>query len=45
MLTVLIDQIEHLNNFSIQSYCVGQVCVTNEIIQLNELKLNDKNRS
>ena len=27
-----IDQIEHIDNFSIKSYCVGQVFVTNEII-------------
>ena len=44
MFTVLIDQIEHLNNSSIQSYCVGLVYETNEIIQFNEQKLIDKNR-
>ena len=44
MFTGLIDQIAHLNNSTIQSYCVGQVYVTNEIIQFGERKLIDKNR-
>ena len=44
MFNVLIDQIEHLNNSSIQSYFVGQICVTNEIIQFSERKLIDKSR-
>ena len=44
MFTVLIDQIEHLDNSSIKSYCVGQVYVTNEIIQFSERKLIDKVR-
>ena len=43
MFTVLIDQIEHHNNSVIQNYCVGQVYVTNEIIQFSERKLIDKN--
>ena len=43
MFTVLIDQIEHLNDLFIQSYYVGQVYVTNEIIRFNERKLVDKN--
>ena len=43
MFTVLNDQIEHLDNSSIQSYCVGKVFVTNEIIQFSEQKLVDKN--
>ena len=42
MFTVLIDQIEHLDNFSTQSFCVKQIYVTNEIIQFSELI--DKNR-
>ena len=44
MFTVLIDQIEDLDNFSIQSYCVGQVNETNEIIQFSKQKLIDQNR-
>ena len=44
MFNVLIDQIKHLDNFSIESYCAGQVYVTNEIIQFSERKLIDKNR-
>ena len=43
MFTVLIDQIEHFNNFFIQSCCVGHV-KTNEIIQFSEQKLIDKNK-
>ena len=42
MFTVSIDHIEHLDNLSIQSYCVGQVYVTYEIIQFSEQKLIDK---
>ena len=38
MVTVLFDQIEHLNNPSIQSYGVVLVHVTNELIQFNEQK-------
>ena len=44
MFAVLIGQIEHLDSSSIRSYCVGQVYVTNEIIQFNEQKLIDKIR-
>ena len=45
MFAVLIDQIEHLDNFStLQTYCVGQVYLTNEIIQFSERKVIDKNR-
>ena len=44
MFAVLINQIEHLSNSSIRSYCVGQVYVTNEIIQLSEQKLINKNK-
>ena len=36
MFTVLIDQIENLNNSSMQSYCLGQVYVTIGIIQFGE---------
>ena len=43
MFIVMIDQIEHLNNFSIQSYFVEQDYVTNELIQYSEQKLIDKN--
>ena len=43
MFSVLIDQIEYINNFSIKSCCVGQVYVINEIIQFSEQKLIDKN--
>ena len=42
MFTVLIDQTEQLNNSPIQSYCVGQVYVTNKIVQFSEQKLIDK---
>ena len=41
--TVRID-IEHFDNSSTQSYCAGQVYVTNEIVQFSERKLIDKNR-
>ena len=44
MLTVLIDQIEHLDNFSMRSYYVRQLYGTNEIIQFSERKLIDINR-
>ena len=44
MFIVLIDQIEHLDDSSTQNYCVGQVYVTNEIIQFSEQKLIDKNK-
>ena len=42
MLTVIIDQIDYRDNSAKQSYCVGQVYVTNEIIQFSEQKLIDK---
>ena len=44
MFAVLIGQIEHLDSSSVRSYCVGQVYVTNEIIQFNEQKFIDKIR-
>ena len=44
MFTVLIDHIEHLHDSSSQSYCVGQVNVTNEMIQFSERKLIYRNR-
>ena len=44
MFTVLIDQIEHLDSFFIQSYCVGQVYRINGTIQFSERKLNERNR-
>ena len=42
MFTILFNQIEHLDNFSIQSYCVEQFYLTNEIIQFSERKLINK---
>ena len=44
MFTLLIDQIEHVDNSSKQSCCVGQVYEVNEIIQLGKQKLIDKNK-
>ena len=44
MFTVLIGQIEYLDNSFIQSYRVGQFYETNEIIQLSEQKLIGKQR-
>ena len=44
MFIVLIEQIEHLDNSSIQSYFVGQVYETNEIIQFCDRELIDKSR-
>ena len=44
MLTVLIDQNEHFDNFSVQRYCVKRVYVTNAIIQYSKRKLIHKNK-
>ena len=39
MFTALINQIAHRGKSSVQSYCVGQIYVTNEIIQFIDRKL------
>ena len=42
MFPVSNDQIEHLDNSFIKSYCVGQVYVANKIMHFGEQKLINK---